>query len=172
MRIILAVVVTAIVTATSVGRAQTPISQADMAVYEGTWVLDVERSGLTMAEAERRVITASSTGLRVEIHREADAYPIALIYQFDGSTTMNPFGAGTAESKLSREGAGMLLHTVFTVRDQPITVHELLPARPDGDVLAVDVMLRVEHGYQGVAPAAGRTPPNVAKAVKFYRRQR
>jgi hypothetical protein len=172
MRIILAVVVTAIVTATSVGRAQTPISQADMAVYEGTWVLDVERSGLTMAEAERRVITASSTGLRVEIQREADAYPIALIYQFDGSTTMNPFGAGTAESKLSREGAGMLLHTVFTVRDQPITVHELLPARPDGDILAVDVMLRVEHGYQGVAPAAGRTPPNVAKAVKFYRRQR
>src|SRR5688572_4013036 len=146
MRITLAVVVTALVAAASVGRAQTPISQADVAVYEGTWVLDVERSGLTAAEAERRVITSSSTGLRVEIHRAADAYPIALIYQFDGSSRMNPFGAGTAESKISREATGLLLHTVFTVREQPITVHELLPSRPDGDLLAVDVMLRVEHG--------------------------
>jgi hypothetical protein len=172
MRITLAALVTMLCGFASVGYAQqAPVTRADVAAFEGTWVLDVERSGLTSAQAERRVITTGTNWMRIELHRSRDAYPVALIYNFDGSSTVNPFGGGTAESKLVREGEGFLLHTVFTVRDQPITVHELLPSRPDGAELVIDMMLRVEHGYQGVAPAAGRTPPNVAKAMKFFQRQ-
>ena len=154
-----------------VGYAQTPLSRADVAPFEGVWVLDVARSGLTDVAAERRVITSGPTSMRIEIHRAEDAYPISLIYKFDGSTTESPFGAGTAVSQLSREGTGLLLQTVFTINNQPITVHELLPSHPYGAELAVAVMLRVEHGYQGVAPASGRTTPNVSKTSKFFHRQ-
>lgn len=153
----------------AVGHAQSPVSRADVAVYEGTWVLDAVRSGLT--DAERRVITAGPASMRIEIHRAEDAYPISLVYNFDGSPTENMFGDGTAVSKLTREPEGLLLQTVFTIKDQPITVHELLPPHPDGTELAIAFMLRVEHGYQGVAPAAGRTPPNVSKATKYFHKQ-
>ena len=150
---------------------QQAVSRSDAAPFEGTWVLDPVRSGMTAEDAERRVITADPTAMRVEIHRKEDAYPISLIYKFDGSSTESPFGAGRAVSKLAREGEGLLLQTVFTIRDQPVTVHELLPSRPNGAELAIAVMLRVEHGYQGVAPAAGRTPPNVSKTTKFFHKQ-
>jgi hypothetical protein len=172
MRITLAVIATALLGFAEAGEAQgpTPISQADVAAFEGTWVLDVARPD-PGGVAERRVITTDATSMRVEIHRAEDAYPITLIYNFDGSPTTNAFGSGPAVSKLVREGHGLLLYTVFTVRDQPITVHELLPARPVGTELVIDVMLRVEHGYQGTAPAAGRTAPNVAKAKRFYQKQ-
>ena len=148
-----------------------PVSRSDVAAFEGAWILDPVRSGLTGADAERRIITAGPTSMRVEIHRAEDAYPIALVYNFDGSPTESPFGAGRAVSTLAREGERLLLQTVFTIRDQPITVHELLPPRPDGAELAIAVMLRVEHGYQGVAPSAGRTPPNVSKTTKFFQKQ-
>jgi hypothetical protein len=171
MRIICAAAIaTTLVVFAGVGRAQSSLSRTDVAAFEGTWVLDAVRSGLT-AVAERRVITTGPASMRVEIHRAEDAYPISLIYNFDGSPTTNPFGEGTAVSTLTREAEGLLLQTVFTVRNQPITVHELLPARPDGSELAVAVMLRVEHGYEGVAPAAGRTPPNVSKTTKFFYKQ-
>jgi hypothetical protein len=172
MRITLAVVAAGLLAVARASEAQgpAPISRADVAPFEGTWVLDVARTD-PGGSAERRVITTDGTAMRVEIHRAEDAYPIALIYNFDGSPTTNGFGAGTAVSKLVREGDGLLLQTVFTVRDQPITVHELLPPRPTGPELVVDVMLRVEHGYQGTAPASGRTPPNIAKAKRFYQKQ-
>ena len=172
MRIIhAAAIVTTLLSSAAVGRAQSPLSRTDVAVFEGTWLLDAARSGLTDGVAERRVITAGPTWMRVDIHRAEDAYPISLIYNFDGSPTVNAFGEGTAVSKLTREAEGLLLQTVFTIKNQPITVHELLPARPDGTELAIAFMLRVEHGYEGVAPAAGRTPPNVSKATKYFRKQ-
>lgn len=171
MRIICAAAIaTTLLSFAAVGDAQSSLSRADVAAFEGTWVLDAIRSGLT-AVAERRVITAGPTSMRVEMHRAEDAYPISLIYNFDGSPTENAFGEGTAVSTLTREAEGLLLQTVFTVRNQPITVYELLPAHPDGSELAIAVTLRVEHGYQGVAPAAGRTPPNVSKTTKFFHRQ-
>ena len=172
MRMIsIVVIAAALLGSAPVGHAQTPLSQPDVAAFVGTWVLDAARSGLADSMGERRVITSGPTWLRVDIHRNEDAYPISLIYKFDGSATVNPFGAGTAESQLTRDGAGLLLQTVFTINNQPITVHELLPARPNGTELAIGVMLRVEHGYQGVAPAAGRTPPNVSKTTKFFNKQ-
>ena len=172
MRVIhAAAIAISLLSSAEVGRAQSRPSPADVAVFEGTWVLDAIRSGLTDGAAERRVITVGPTSMRVDIHRSEDAYPITLIYNFDGSRTMNAFGAGTAESKLTREAEGLLLQTVFTIRNQPITVDELFPTHPDGNELAIAVMLRVEHGYQGVAPAVGRTPPNVSKATKYFRKQ-
>jgi hypothetical protein len=172
MRINLALIAASLLGLVAAGQAhaQAPVSQADVAAFEGTWTLDVARTD-PGGEAERRVITTDGTAMRIEIHRAEDAYPITLVYKFDGSPTTNAFGSGTAVSKLVREGDGLLLYTVFTVRDQPITVHEMLPSRPDGATLVVDVMLRVEHGYQGTAPAGGRTPPNVAKAKRFYQKQ-
>jgi hypothetical protein len=84
---------------------------------------------------------------------------------------VNAFGPGTATGKVSREGDGILLETVFTVNTQPVTLRETFPLRPDGLDLAVDVILRIEHGYQGVAPPAGQTAPNVSKGTKFFRKQ-
>ena len=170
MRIIYAALVVATLLSSSVdARAQSPVSSADVAVYEGTWVLDVVRSG--QAVAEQRVITAGPTSMQVDIHRAQDARPISLIYNFDGSPTSNAFGEGTAVSRLTRDPNGLLLQTVFTVRNHPITVHELLPMYPDGSELAIAVMLRVEHGYQGVAPAGARTPPNISKGTKIFQKQ-
>jgi hypothetical protein len=172
MRVIYAAAIAiTLLSSLAVGRAQSRPSPADVAAFEGTWVLDAIRSGLTDADAERRVITVGPTWMRVEVHRPEDAHPITLTYNFDGSRTVNAFGAGTAESKLTREAEGLLLQTVFTIRNQPITVDELLPTQPNGTELAIAVMLRVEHGYQGVAPATGRTPPNVSKATKYFRKQ-
>jgi hypothetical protein len=172
MRITLALIAASLLGFVATGGAQAPapVSKADVAAFEGTWILDVARTDPGGAP-ERRVVTTDSTAMRIQIHRAEDAYPITLIYNFDGSPTTNAFGSGTAVSTLVREGDGLLLHTVFTVRDQPITVHEILPSRPDGATLVIDVMLRVEHGYQGTAPASGRTPPNVAKAKRFYQKQ-
>jgi hypothetical protein len=152
------------------GHAQPQIARADVAALEGTWILDPVRSGLP-DQPERRVITTGPVAMRIEIHRNEDAYPISLVYNFDGSRTTNAFGDGTAVSNLTREAHGLLLQTVFTVKDQPVTLHELLPFRPEGSELAVAVMLRVEHGYQGVAPSAGRTPPNVSKTTKYFHKQ-
>jgi hypothetical protein len=163
-------IVTTLLGSSLIGQ-QSPVSTADVAPFEGTWVLDPVRSGVTGAVAERRIITIGPMSMRVEIHRDEDAHPISLIYNFDGSTRENAFGEGTATTRLTREETGFLLHTVFTVKNQPITVDELLPAHANGTELAIAVLLRVEHGYEGVAPAAGRTPPNVAKTTKFFNRQ-
>lgn len=151
------------------GQVAPSLSQRDVAAFVGTWVLDAGRSGHTETTTERRVITSDPTAMLVEIHRNEDASPIALVYKFDGSPTVKPFGSGTAESRLLREEAGLLLETVFTINNQPITVRELLPSSPPGAEMQIALTLRVEHGYQGAVSA--RTPPNVSKANNVYNRQ-
>ena len=52
----------------AVAAAQAPgkVTLADLKVLEGTWILDVEKSGLTQAEAERRVMSSGPAWLRTE----------------------------------------------------------------------------------------------------------
>lgn len=75
-------------------RTQTPaaVSPTDVRALEGEWVLDVMRSGLTEAEAERRVVTVGPTWLRMDLHRPRDERPTALIYNLDGSANVNALG--------------------------------------------------------------------------------
>jgi hypothetical protein len=48
---------------------------------------------------------------------------------------------------------------------------ERVPLVP-GLSLPVDAMLRVEHGYEDVAPSGGRTSPNTSSARKIFQKQR
>ena len=152
--------------------AQAPgkVSLADIRALEGTWVLDVERSGLTPAEAERRVMSLGPAWLRVDLHRKGDAQPVALIYNLDGASNINAFGAGTAVTKLTRDDDYLVLETVFTVNSQAVTLNERVPLVPGLD-LPIDTMLRVEHGYQGVPPPGVKTPPNVSSVKKIFSKQ-
>jgi hypothetical protein len=160
----------------SVSAGQTPpiASAADIAAFQGTWVLDLVRSGLTEAAAERRVITTDATSMRVDVYRPRDVRAFTLVYNLDGSPTTNPFGDGSAVSKIRREGSGFLTETVYTVKDQPVTVREILPPlgqpTPPGAEMAIEVMVRVEHGYQG-APSSLESPPNASKATKVFKKQ-
>lgn len=148
---------------------QTPgkLSPADLRALEGAWVLDVMRSGLTEADAERRVVTVGPTWLRVDLHRPRDPHPAALIYNLDGVPNINAFGSSTAVTRLTRDGERVVLETVFTVNNQAVTMTERVPMVPGLD-LPVEVMLRVEHGYQGVAPTGVTTPPNVSNVTKIF----
>ena len=170
MRFSCAIVIMGMLSASGpAGQARPSLSQRDVAAFVGTWVLDASRSGQAETTTERRVITSDPTAMLMEIHRNEDASPITLVYKFDGSPTLKQFGSGTAESRLLRENEDLLLETVFTINNQPITVREVLPSSPPGAEMQVALMLRVEHGYQGVA--SGRTPPNVSKATNVYHRQ-
>jgi hypothetical protein len=170
MRIACGIAIIGILSASApAGQVGPSLSQRDVAAFVGTWVLDAGRSGQTETTTERRVITSDPTAMLMEIHRSEDASPIALVYKFDGSSTLKQFGSSTAESRLLREGAGLLLETVFTINKQPITVRELLPSSPPGAEMQVALTLRVEHGYQGAA--SGGAPPNVSKAINVYNRQ-
>ena len=154
-------------------QGQTPgkVTTADVRALEGEWVLDVMRSGLTEADAERRVVTVGPTFLRIDLHRPKDERPTALIYNLDGSANINAFGSSTAETKLARDGESIVLETVFTVSKQALTLRERVPLVPGLD-LPIEVMLRVEHGYQGVTPSGGsKTPPNVSNVTKIFRKQ-
>jgi len=164
-------VLAAMLCSPSAGHTQSIVSAADVVPFQGTWVLDLMRSGLTEAAAERRVITTDSTSMRVEVFRTRDARPFTLVYNLDGSPTTNPFGDGSAVSKLRRDGPGLLTETVYTVKDQPVTVREFLPPMPTGAELAIEVMVRVEHGYQGVPPPLESGAPNAAKATRFFKKQ-
>jgi len=152
--------------------AQAPgkVSLTDVRAWPGTWILDIARSGLTAADAERRVVTLGPAWVRIDIYRAADAQPVALIYNLDGSANVNPFGSGAAVTKMTRDGDHVVLESVFTVNNQAVTLNERVPLVPGLD-LPVEVMLRVEHGYQGVAPAGIRTPPNVSSVTKIYRKE-
>jgi hypothetical protein len=169
MRIICGVFTLFVTLLPPVVQGQTPgkVSQADLRALEGAWVLDVMRSGLTEAEAERRVVTVGPTWLRVDLHRPRDPHPAALIYNLDGAPNINAFGASTAVTRLTRGDDHVVLETVFTVNNQAVTMHERVPMVPGLD-LPVEVMLRVEHGYQGVAPAGVKTPPNVSNVTKIF----
>jgi hypothetical protein len=153
------------------GHAQSPVSAADVEVFQGTWVLDLVRSGLTNADAERRVITTDPTSMRIEIHRPRDVRPFTLVYKLDGSPTTTPFGEGTAASQLRRDGQSLIAETVYTVKDQPVTVRESLPSAPSEALLPIEVLVRVEHGYQGVQTPLESNPPNASKTTKFFQRQ-
>lgn len=172
MRIICAALISLATLFPSALLGQTPakVTAADVHLLEGAWVLDVARSGLTPADAERRVISVGPGWLRVDLHRPKDAQPAALIYNLDGSANVNAFGSSTAVTKLSRDGEYIVLETIFTVNNQAVTMNERVPLVPGLD-LPVDVMLRVEHGYQGVAPTGVRTPPNVSNVTKIFLKQ-
>jgi len=114
--------------------------------------------------------TVGPTWLRVDLHRPRDAQPAALIYNLDGSANVNAFGSGTAVTKLTRDGDYVVFETVFTVNNQAVTLNERVPLVP-GLGLPIEVMLRVEHGYQGVATAGVKTPPNVSNVTKIFVRQ-
>ena len=172
MRVICAtlIVFSTLFTAALRGQAPTKVSLDAVRALEGAWVLDIGKSGLTDADAERRVVTLGPTWLRMDLHRPADAPATALIYNLDGSTNVNAYGSRTAVTKLTRDGEYVLLETVFTVSSQAVTLHERVPLVPGLD-LPIEVMLRVEHGYQGVAPAGAKTSPNVSTATKIFRKQ-
>ena len=153
-------------------RGQTPakVSFTDLRFLEGSWALDVERSGLTESDAERRVVTLGPAWLRVDLHRPKDTQPTALIYKLDGTTNVNAYGSSTAVTKLTRDGEHIVLEAVLSVNNQAVTLIERVPLVP-GLNLPIDVTLRVEHGYQGVAPAGVRTPPNVSSVTKIFLKQ-
>ena len=169
MRIICGLLTVFVTLLPPVVHGQTPekLSQADLRALEGAWVLDVMSSGLTEAEAERRVVTVGPTWLRMDLHRPRDPHPAALIYNLDGAANVNAFGSSTAVTRLTRTGDYVVLETVFTVNNQAVTMTERVPMVP-GLNLPVEVMLRVEHGYQGVAPTGVRTPPNVSNVTKVF----
>jgi hypothetical protein len=169
MRTICGVLTVLVTLLPPVVQGQTPekLSQADLRALEGTWELDVMRSGLTEAETERRVMTVGPTWLRVDLHRPRDPHPAALIYNLDGAPNINAFGSSTAVTRLTRDGEYVVLETVFTVNNQAVTMNERVPTVPGLD-LPVEVMLRVEHGYQGVAPTGVKTPPNVSNVTKIF----
>jgi hypothetical protein len=148
--------------------AQPPPSANDLSRLEGTWTLDVARSGAT--EPERRVVSVGPTWIRVTLYRAGDDRPPVLIYNLDGSSGTNSFGQGTAATRLSRDEAGLRTETVYTVNDRPITVTEVLRLNAAGDELSIETVVRVEHGYQGVPPALDRGAPNVSRATKVFRR--
>ncbi len=156
-------------------QGQSRLAPADLASLEGTWVLDVMDSGLTPADAERRVMVVGPTWLRLDITHPAPAQPFTLIYNLDGSENVNAFGTDTAVTKLIREADNIRLETVFTLNKQAVTMYEVMPLASKGSDLTVEAMLRVEHGYQGVAPAGfgagSRTPPNVSNAKKIFRKE-
>ena len=171
MRIISAMIVlTTLCAAALGGQAAGKVSLEDLRALQAAWVMDIGKSGLTPADAERRVVTLGPTWLRIDLHRPMDAPATALIYNLDGSANVNAFGSSTAVTKLTRDGEYIVLESVFSVNNQAVTLQERVPLVPGLD-LPIEVMLRVEHGYQGVAPAGVKTSPNVSTSTKFFRKQ-
>jgi hypothetical protein len=152
------------------GQASAKVSLDDVRALAGAWILDIGKSGLTEKDAERRVVTLGPTWLRMDLHRPAEAPATALIYNLDGTTNVNAYGSSTAVTKLTRDSEYVVLETVFSVNSQAVTLHERVPLIPGLD-LPIQVMLRVEHGYQGVAPTGSKTSPNVSNVAKFFRKQ-
>ena len=107
--------------------------------------------------------------MRVEIHRAGDSHPPVLIYNLDGSRHVNAFGPGTATTQIRRDGDDIVTVTVVNIEDRPVTVEErlrLISARE----LAVAVLVRVEHGYEGVRPTLEKHGANVSEGSKIFRR--
>ena len=152
------------------GQAPGKVSVDDVHALAGAWLLDVGKSGLTDADAERRVVTLGPTWLRMDLQRPVDAPATSLIYNLDGSTNINAYGSSTAVTKLTRDGEYVVLETVLSVNGQAVTLHERVPLVPGLD-LPIEVMLRVEHGYQGVAPTGSKASPNVSNVTKIFRKQ-
>jgi len=146
--------------------AQTGSPVTDVARLEGTWTLDIERSGVT--ESERRVVTLGPTWIRVTIHRAMDDHPPVLIYNLDGSKGLNPFGDGTATTALYREPTGLRTETVYTIHDRPTTVSEVFRLNAAGgadDVLDDQAGLNAE--IDGLARARRRADAESAADEKL-----
>jgi hypothetical protein len=169
MRHLYAAILLATVLGPSVSQAQSRLSAEEVIGFQGTWALDAE--GSEPGPAESRVITVAGDGLAVAIHRRQDAPPVNLMYKFDGSESVSPFGQSTATSRLRLEGDKLLTVTVFIVSDAPVTVHELLHLNAERTELTVETMARVEHGYQGVRPSGDSKTPNVGTAVRVFKRK-
>jgi hypothetical protein len=146
---------------------QGALTAVDVQPFEGEWILDSEKSGVS--DPERRVITLGEGWVRVEMHRPEDQRPPTLIYLLNGSSNTTPFGSGTATTQIRRERAEIVTVAVITINDRPVTVEERLNVASSGEMVAA-VTLRVEHGYQGVLPPLEKRAPNVAQNVKYFRR--
>jgi hypothetical protein len=149
----------------STAHAQNGLTPSDLAPFVGSWTLDPTRSGAS--DRERRIITLGAGWVRVELHRPGDAHPPALIYNLDGSPNVNPFGPGTAITEMLRDQDAIVTVTVFTVNERPVTVRERLQITTTGEMTAA-VVVRVEHGYQGVLPPLEKAAPNVAETSKYF----
>jgi hypothetical protein len=147
--------------------AQTTLTAHDLEPFVGSWTLDPAKSAVS--DPERRIITLGPAWVRIELHRPGDAHPPALVYNLDGSPNVNPFGAGTATTEIRKEPNALVTSTVFTINDRPVTVHERLQITSTGEMTA-SVILRVEHGYQGVVPPLERAAPNVSETLKYFRK--
>jgi hypothetical protein len=147
--------------------AQTELKASDLASFLGTWSLDPNRSGTT--DPERRVISTGPGWMRVELHRPGDSHPPVLIYNLDGSRNVNSFGAATATTQIRRDEDDIVTVTVFNIKDRPVTVEERLRLTSPGEI-AVAVLVRVEHGYEGVPPALEKNAANVAQGSKIFQK--
>lgn len=148
-------------------QAQNTLTESEITPFVGEWTLDPTKSG--RPDPERRIITRGPGWLRVELHRPGDDRPPVLLYKLDGSAHVGEFGSGSATTEIRREENGILTVTVFTVNDRPVTVQERLQITSDGDMTAA-VLVRVEHGYEGVLPALEKQAPNVSQTFKHFRK--
>src|SRR5262245_47127604 len=82
-------------------RAANGVARSDRKPFGGTWTLGARQR--TAAHPEVRVITVGEGWMRIEIHRDGDDHPPVLIYNLDGTTRTNPYGAGTATTAIRRE---------------------------------------------------------------------
>ena len=164
----MSVLIVGILCGSAAVQAQSALVASDVAPFVGSWTLDPVKTGGS-TEPERRVITAAPGSMRVEVHRPSDDRPPVLIYNLDGSRNVNAFGSGTATTEIRRDGADLVTVTVFTVNDRPVTVQERLRVNPEGELTAA-VLLRIEHGYEGVLPALEKRPTNVSETMKYFRR--
>ena len=158
----------ALVLVSRVAGAQAPSPAAEFTRLAGTWQLDVAASS---SIAERRVITLSPQWLRIQILRAEDDRPPVLVYRFDGTDAVNPFGSGKATSRLLREGGAIVTETIYEIRNSPITVREALSVNPAGTELTINTTLRVEHGYEGTLSAGEKKSPNVSISTAVFRKQ-
>ena len=163
----IALLICGILGSDAAGQAQSALPP-DVAPLVGSWTLDeAKTTGAT--EPERRVITAGPGWMRMEVYRPSDDRPPVLTYNLDGSRKVNAFGSGTATTEIRRDGADIVTLTVFTVNDRPVTVQERLRVSQEGELTAA-VLLRIEHGYEGVLPALEKRPTNVSETMKYFRR--
>jgi hypothetical protein len=159
----------ALVLASHVVAAQGPRPATDVTRLAGAWRLDTV--GNPSTPAERRVITLSPDGFRMEIHRPIDDRPPVLMYRLDGRDADNPFGSGKATSRLLREDGAIVTETIYEIRNSPMTVREVLSVNPAGTEMTVTTTVRLEHGYEGTLPAGEKRSPNVSNATAVFRKE-
>ena len=147
--------------------AQKGLTAPDIAAFVGDWTLDLTKSGAT--DLERRIISHGPGWMRVEIHRPGDVRPPGPDIQTGRFAEREHIRVGTATTEIRRDRNDIVTVTVFTISDRPVTVQERLQITAAGDMTAA-VLVRVEHGYQGVLPALEKQAPNVAETSNYFRK--